>query len=63
MYVETEVGGKKLQGMVDTAAETVYMAKELAIGISLHYRMEKGYVKGVTTKSLPTYGVAGSRDI
>ena len=30
MYVETEVGGKKLQATVDTGADTVYMAKELA---------------------------------
>jgi len=35
MYVETEVGGKKLQTTVDTGADTVYMAKELADEIHL----------------------------
>jgi len=63
MYVETEVGGKKLQATVDTGADTVYMAKELADEIHLSYKKERGYVKGVNAKSLPIHGVARGADI
>ena len=58
MYVETEVGGKKLQATVDTGADIVYMAKELADEIHLSYKKERGYVKGVNAKSLPIHGIA-----
>ena len=63
MYVETEVGGKKLQATGDTVADTVYMAKELADEIHLPYKKERGYVKGVNAKSLPIHGVARGADI
>jgi len=63
MYVETEVGGKKLQAVVVTEADTVYMAKELADEIHLPYKKERGYVKGVNEKSLPIHGVAHGADI
>jgi len=58
MYVETKVEGKKLEATVDTRADTVYMAKELANKIRLPYKKEKGYVKGVNAKNLPIHGVA-----
>jgi len=58
MYVETKVGGKKLQATVDAGADEVYMVKELTAEISLPYKKEKGYVKGVNAKSLPIHGVA-----
>ena len=57
MYVETKVGGKKLQATVDTRANKVYMATKLADEISLPYKNEKGYVKGVNVTSLPIPGV------
>jgi len=38
MYVQIEVGGKKLQAMVDTGADTVYMAKELIDEIRPSYK-------------------------
>ena len=63
MYVETEVRGEKLQATVDTGADKVYMAKELADEISLPYKKEKGYVKGVNAKSLPIHGVAKDTNI
>ena len=63
MYVETEIGGKKLQVTVDTGADKVYMAKEIADEISLPYKKEKGYVKGVNAKSLPIHGVVRGTDI
>ena len=44
--------------MGDTKAYTVYMGKELANEISLPYKNERGYVKGVDEKSLPIYRVA-----
>ncbi|KAJ8748649.1 hypothetical protein K2173_008094 [Erythroxylum novogranatense] len=44
--------------MVDTGADTIYMAKELAKKIGLPYKKEKGYVKGVNAKKLPIEGVA-----
>ena len=53
MYVKTEVEGKKLEATVDTGADTVYMAKELADEMRLLYKKEKGYIKGVNAKSLP----------
>ena len=58
MYVETTINGKPLQTMLDTGADTVYMAKELADEVGLSYTKEKGYVKGVNAKSLPIEGVA-----
>jgi len=54
MYVETKVGGQKLQATVDTGADNV---------ISLPYRKEKGYVKGINEKSLPIYRVDQGMDI
>jgi len=63
MYVETEVGGKKLQATVDTGADTVYMAKELTDEIHLPYKKERGYVKGVNAKSLPIHGITRGTDI
>ena len=42
MFVETEVGDKKLQAMVDTGADNVYMAKELTDKISLPCKQEMG---------------------
>ena len=39
------------------------MAKEIADEISLSYKKEKGYVKGVNAKSLPIHGVARGKDI
>lgn len=55
MYVEIEVRVKKIQ---DTGADTMYMTKKLADEISIPYKKEKGYVKGINAKSLPIYGVA-----
>jgi len=63
MYIETEVEGKKLEAMVDTEPDTIYMAKELANEIRLPYKKEKGYVKGVIAKSLPIHGVVRDADI
>lgn len=42
MFVETEIGGKTFKALVDTGADTVYMAKELADEIGLPYTKEKG---------------------
>ena len=56
--METIINGKPLQAMLDTGADTVYMAKELADEVGLSYTKEKGYVKGVNAKSLPIEGVA-----
>jgi len=39
------------------------MEKELVDEISLLYRKEKDYVKGVNAKSLPTQGLARGTDI
>jgi len=63
MFVDIEVEGKKLQATVDTGADTVYMAKELADQIHLPYKKERGYVKGVNAKSLPIHEVARGADI
>jgi len=63
MYVETKVGGKKLQATVDTRANKVYMATKLADEISLPYKNEKGYVKGVNVTSLPIPGVTWDTNI
>ena len=49
--------------MVDTGADTVYMAKELADQIHLLYKKKRGYVKGVNAKSLPIHGIARGTDI
>ena len=48
---------------MDTGADTVYMAKELADEIHLPYKKERGYVKGVNAKSLPIHGIARGTDI
>ena len=58
MYVETIINGKPLQAMLDTGADTVYMAKELTEEVGLSYTKEKGFVKGVNARSLPIEGVA-----
>ena len=58
MYVETMINGKPLQAMLDTGADTVYMAKELAEEVGQSYTKEKGFVKGINTRSLPIEGVA-----
>jgi len=50
MYVETEVGGKKLQATVDTRADTVYVAKELADEIHLPYKKEGGLCQKESTR-------------
>ena len=63
MYVETKVGGMKLQVTVDTGVDTVYMAKEFADEISLSYKKEKSFVKFANAKSLPIYGVTRGPDI
>jgi len=44
-------------------ADTLYIAKELTDDISLPYKKEKGYVKGVNSKSLLIHGVARGTDI
>ena len=44
--------------MLDTRVDTVYMAKELAEEVGLSYTKEKGFVKGINTRSLPIEGVA-----
>ena len=56
--METIINGKQLQAMLDTVADTVYMAKELAKEVGLSYTKEKGFVKGVNARSLPIEGVA-----
>ena len=38
--------------MLDTGADTVYMAKELANEVGLSYTKEIGFVKGVNARSL-----------
>ena len=48
---------------MDTRVDNVYMVKELANEISLPYKKEKGYVKGVNVKSLPIEGIARGTDI
>jgi len=63
MYVDTGSGGKKLQATVDMGVDKVYMAKELTDEISLPYKKEKGYVKGVNAESLPIHGVARGTNI
>ena len=63
MYVEVEVGSKKLQALMDTGADTVYITKELADEISLSYKKKKGYVKGVNARSLPIHEISLSTDI
>ena len=55
IYVEVEVGGKKLQGKVDM---TIYTTKELADKINLSYKKERDYVEGVKVKGIPIYRVA-----
>jgi len=63
MYVKIEVEGEKLEVMMNTGVESMYIAKELADEIHLPYKKEKGYVKGVNVKSLPIHGVARDADI
>ena len=58
MYVEAIINGKPLQAMLDTGADTVYMAKELADEVGLSYTKEKGFVNGVNARSLPIAGIA-----
>jgi len=54
MYVETEVGGKKLQATVDTGADTVYMAKELADEIHLPYKRKGAMLKESMRRVYPS---------
>jgi len=63
MYVETQGGGKKILATVDIGAKNVYMGKELTNEISLPYKKEKDYVKGVNAKSLPIHVIAQGTDI
>jgi len=58
MYTETIINGKPLQAMLNTGADMVYMAKELADQVDLSYTKSKGYVKGVNVESLPIKGIA-----
>ena len=44
--------------MLDTKADTAYMAKELANKVGLSYTKEKGFIKGVNARSLPIEGIA-----
>jgi len=43
--------------MLDTKADTAYMAKELANKVGLSYTKEKGFIKGVNARSLPVEGI------
>jgi len=63
IYVEIEVEGKKLETAANIGVNTVYMANELANEIHLPYKKERGYIKGVNTKSLPIHGVTRDADI
>ena len=63
MYVETLIKGKPLNAMLDTGADTVYMAKELADEVGLLYKKEGGFIKGVNAQSLAIHGVARDTDI
>ena len=58
MYVEIIINENPLQAMLDTQANTVYKAKELANEVGLSYSNGKGFVKGINTRSLPIEGVA-----
>jgi len=58
MYVETIINRKPLQAMLDTGADTVYMAKELPDEVGLSYTKEKDFVKGLNARNLPIKGVA-----
>ena len=53
MYI---INGKPLQALLDTRADTIYMAMELVKEVSLSYTKVGGYVKGVKVKSLPIKG-------
>jgi len=61
MYVETRINGKPLQAMLDTGADTVYMAKELAKEVGLWPcatpRIEV-LSREFNARSLPIKGVA-----
>ena len=48
---------------MDTRADTVYMAKELADEICLPYKKKRGYVKGFRAKNLPIHGITRGTDI
>ena len=63
MYVETNIEGTNIQAIVDTGADTVYMAKEVAESIGLPYEKERGYIKGVNAKRLPIVGMARGTNI
>jgi len=43
--------------MLDTGADTVYMAKELVDKVGLSYTKEKGFMKGVDARSFPIEGI------
>jgi len=57
MYVDTLINGKPLQALLDTRADAVYVAKQLADEVGLSYTKEEGYVKGVNARSVPIHGV------
>jgi len=63
MYVKTKVGGNKLQATVDLGVDTIHIVKELANEISLPYRKEKSYMKGINANSLPIHGIARGMNI
>ena len=50
MYIGTKFEGRKLQTIVDTRADIIYMEKELANEIDLPCK-KKAYVKGVNAKN------------
>jgi len=60
MYMETIINGKPLQAMLDTGADMIYMAKELANEVSLCYNKEKGCMKGVNAKASQSRMLLGS---
>ena len=49
--------------MLDTGADTVYIAKELANEIGLSDTKERAFVKGVNARSLPIDGGASGAQI
>ena len=63
MYVETIVKGTMLKATVDTDADDIYMAKELAEEIGLKYKRERGFVKGVNAECVAINGRARGIDI
>ena len=50
LCVNTLVRGRPVLALVDTGADTTYMAKEIADDIGLEYEKTEGYVKGVNAR-------------